>query len=98
LAKPTASLTSRSPNTSTVDRIPAGRLYRLAQFLKIPVAYFFDGLPAGGARPPDHVAGDAFPSRETTELVAAYYRIGDPKLRHCVAVVQLIRVMSEAAS
>ena len=63
--------------------------------MKTPVAYFFAGLP-GGARTADHatLAADAFPSPETAELVAAYYRIADPKLRRAVA--RLIRVMSEA--
>jgi transcriptional regulator with XRE-family HTH domain len=28
-----------------VDRISPGRLYRFAQFLRVPVMYFFEGLP-----------------------------------------------------
>jgi transcriptional regulator with XRE-family HTH domain len=78
-----------------VDRIPVSRLYHLACFLQIPVAYFFEGLPASASRSTDATVTDAaFPSRETTELVAAYYRIADPKRRRAIA--RLIRVMSEA--
>jgi hypothetical protein len=55
-------------------------------------------LPAVGTRPiaDAPLAADAFPSRETVELVAAYYRIADPKPRSAIA--RLIRVMGEAAS
>jgi hypothetical protein len=76
--------------------VPAGRRYRIARFLKIPVAYFFVGLPACRTSTTDAatLAADAFPSPETAELVAPYYRIADPKLRRAVA--RLIRVMSAA--
>jgi transcriptional regulator with XRE-family HTH domain len=78
-----------------VDCISAGRLYRIACFLKIPVAYFFQGLPGGTHTTNDATFAAASNSPETAELVAAYYRITDPKLRR--AVVALIRAMSEAA-
>jgi hypothetical protein len=32
-------------------------------------------------------AAAAFPSRETTDLIAAYYRIANPKLRRAVAAL-----------
>jgi hypothetical protein len=43
--------------------------------------------------PGDQLAPEAFHSRETTEIVAAYYGITDPKLRRAIA--RLILVMSK---
>jgi len=71
------------------NRIPASRLCGFARLLKVPVAYFFAGLPLTAA---DH-QDDALHSPETARLLAAYYRIAAAKRRR--AVYQFIRAMTE---
>jgi len=71
------------------SRVSAGRLYRLAEALGVPVSYFFDeaALVAGdGTSEPSERATSCEMhksiSRETLELLRAYYGISDPELRH----------------
>jgi transcriptional regulator with XRE-family HTH domain len=77
------------------NRIGASRLFDLARVLDVPVAYFFDDMaesveqasPRLIAGLPDEPAGysaNPMTRRETLELVRAYYRIEDPKVRQCV--------------
>ena len=77
------------------NRIGASRLYRVSQVLDVPVSYFFDEInaetaqPAGAAAPGETTAFEPVPAREggtmmrreTLELVRAYYRISDPRIR-----------------
>lgn len=72
------------------NRIGSSRLFQFSQVLDVPVSFFFDDIPtelmqdAGGVsdngqegyQSEDHLA-----RRETLELVRAYYRIGDDKVR-----------------
>ncbi len=75
------------------NRIGASRLFELTQILDVPVSFFFDdmddelkssegrmakGLRDRGQAP---LAPDPMAKRETLELVRAYYRIGDPRVR-----------------
>ena len=83
---------------SGANRISPSRLYGFARHLNVPIAYFFEGMPAAGRRDPAPVRAatvlaehDLF-SRETALLVEAYYRI-DPASRH--AVHSLIRSLSK---
>jgi transcriptional regulator with XRE-family HTH domain len=76
-----------------INRVSPSRLYRLARLLKVPVGYFFDGLPGTEADTSDALDGHALHRRETLELADAYYRITDPKRRH--AVYQFIRALTE---
>ena len=72
-----------------VNRVGASRLHQLGRVLDVPVSYFFDEMPA--AAPHGSAAGfaeekpgfehDPMARRETLELVRAYYRIGDEKVR-----------------
>jgi transcriptional regulator with XRE-family HTH domain len=83
---------------NTINRVSPSRLYRLARLLKIPVGYFFEGLPRGvtdATAANDHnVLGDhALHRLETLQFVAAYYRIADLKRRR--AVYQFLRAMTE---
>jgi len=79
------------------NRIGASRLHMLSKLLDVPVSYFYDGLPSTS----DEV--DATPikassrrdpttSRETLELVRAYYRIDEPSLRR--RLVDLARALN----
>lgn len=80
------------------NRIGAGRLYDLSRRLDVPIGYFFAGLgpekPVHADRsaqidpPPQH-------RRESADLIRAYYRIEDPKMRACM--VELCRAMARAA-
>lgn len=70
-------------------RMGASRLYQFSQILDVPVSFFFEEPPmAAGGRPPgpgdDQAADierDRMLSRETLELVRAYYRISGPENR-----------------
>ncbi len=77
------------------NRIGASRLYRLSQILDVPVAFFYDDMPAevrdAARKPPGNFEPGQAPyehtdeaaRRETLELVRAYYRIKpeDARLR-----------------
>ena len=75
------------------SRIAAGRLYRLARLLDVPVAYFYDGLPAEiqtkaarrsntsrGSRGGEVVA-TLYDERAVLRLVRAYLQIPDEQVR-----------------
>jgi transcriptional regulator with XRE-family HTH domain len=73
------------------NRIGASRMYDLSQVLDVPVSFFFDDMPeaarvySGGTgladRPQAVFEADSLNRRETLDLVRAYYRISDPKVR-----------------
>lgn len=75
------------------NRIGASRLFDLSRVLDVPVSFFFDDMsqdvpgraPAVELEIDDVSQGgfdvDPMARRETLELVRAYYRIGDPKVR-----------------
>ena len=72
------------------NRIGSSRLFQFSQVLDVPVSFFFDDIPAEllqqaggvsdngqeGYQSEDHLA-----RRETLELVRAYYKITDEKVR-----------------
>ena len=83
------------------NRIGASRLYQISQILGVPVSYFFDEMDqltavanenapasAGAAR------DDLVAKRETLELVRAYYRIVNPKVRR--GIVDMIRAIGRS--
>jgi transcriptional regulator with XRE-family HTH domain len=67
------------------NRIGASRLHHLAHILEVPVQFFYDEMdgahPAGRAEDATGFESDPMMRRETLELVRAYYRIQDDKLR-----------------
>lgn len=74
------------------NRIGASRLFDLCRVLDVPVGFFFDDMPDEvAARSPGQIRGmaeiqaefepDPMAKRETLELVRAYYKISDPKVR-----------------
>ncbi len=74
------------------NRISASRLFDLSRLFDVPVQFFFDDMPtAVVASSPAQGGGKAkkLPSyqpnpmttRETMELVRAYYKITDPQIR-----------------
>ncbi len=75
------------------NRISASRLYDLSRVLDVPIQYFFDDMssevaassPAQGggkAKKPPSYEPDPMASRETMELVRAYYKIEDADVRN----------------
>jgi len=76
------------------NRIGASRLYQLGQVLDVSVSYFFEEMPGEVQKTRGDYASksnaavlenvqvsDPMARRETLELVRAYYRIEDPKVR-----------------
>ena len=77
------------------NRVGSSRLFQLSRVLDVPVSYFFDEMSAETAArakaavtdpglaedPGAGYQADPMTKRETLELVRAYYRITDPKLR-----------------
>ncbi len=84
-----------------VNRIGASRLFTLSKVLSVPIAFFFEEMPralAAGAKARGFsdasvtFEADLMDSRETAELIRAYYRIEDSKQRRLV--LELLRFMA----
>ena len=74
------------------NRIGSSRLFDLSRVLDVPIGFFFDEMSdETAAKSPRQITGmaetqstyepDPMAKRETLELVRAYYRINDPKVR-----------------
>jgi transcriptional regulator with XRE-family HTH domain len=79
------------------NRISSSRLYEFAKVLDVPVSFFFDEMPSnaltgrpmsgrgrkgfGEAATPFDQGKDPLIKRETLELVRAYYKIRDSRVR-----------------
>ncbi len=74
------------------NRISASRLFDLLRVLDVPLEYFFDDMPPevaasslakgrGKAKKLPSYEPDPMATRETLELVRAYYKISDPQVR-----------------
>ncbi|WP_374763771.1 helix-turn-helix domain-containing protein [Yunchengibacter salinarum] len=77
------------------NRIGSSRLFRISNALDVPVSYFFEGAETkmpGYDPVPEGIDGDTFEKQETQELVEAYYRIADPRIRK--KVLGLARLLS----
>jgi transcriptional regulator with XRE-family HTH domain len=70
-----------------INRVAAGRLYRIAQALAVDVGYFYEGLQTGGGSVPS-------PNRRMLlDLARSFLNIPDPK--HRDAVAKLARALAE---
>ena len=63
------------------NRISASRLYELAQLFDVPVSYFYEGMEEGSSAPS---RDEVLTTRETLELVKAYYAISDARVRDSI--------------
>jgi len=70
------------------NRMGASRLHEISCILDVPVSFFFEEMtpetaagPPGLAEEPKEMEYDPLAKRETLELVRAYYRIADPRVR-----------------
>jgi len=85
-----------------VNRIGASRLFDLAHVLGVPVQFFYDDAPAGGAeagvtagfaeRPAESYVVEFLSGREGLELNKAFVRIADPRVRR--SIVELVRALA----
>ncbi len=84
-----------------MNRISAGRLYQFSKILDVPVAYFYDQF-AGKSRftatlgmadndQEEFTMGDLMQSKETIDLIRAYYSIDNPEIRK--DIMKFIRSM-----
>ena len=68
-----------------MNRIGSSRLFRIAAALDVPISYFFEGADThvNGEESPvsETFDTDAFLRDETQDLVKAYYKITDPRVR-----------------
>ncbi|MFN3744081.1 MAG: helix-turn-helix domain-containing protein [Hyphomicrobiaceae bacterium] len=89
-----------------INRIGASRLFELSRVLGVPVQFFYEDAPVGGAqqsqtpgfaeRPSDSHVFEFLSSREGLELNRAFSRITDPKVRK--SVLDLVRSLADEAS
>lgn len=85
------------------NRIGASRLYRLSRILDVDVTYFYEDMPAEvkkGTKGLAEAAGKDFEAerlskRETLELVRAYYRVTDRKIRK--RIFELIKAIARGS-
>jgi transcriptional regulator with XRE-family HTH domain len=69
-----------------INRVSAGRLFEIAQVLRVPVSYFFDGIDTEGGR----AAGPR--ERMCLELARNFSQISNEK--HQEALSQLARALA----
>jgi len=77
------------------NRIGAGRLFQIAEYLGVPSSHFFEGLPgvgANGARGPGEAASMAT-GEEVRQLTAAFGAISEPSTR--ASVLALVRSLAD---
>lgn len=74
---------------SGANRISAARLWELARALDVPVSYFYTGLD-GAAGDLASSADERMDSKETFELVRAYYDMAEPARRRMLALTQAL--------
>ena len=92
------------------NRVGSSRLFDLARVLDVPIAYFFEDMEANvAAKSPSRLMGvsesklqpyaaepDPLAKRETLELVRAYYKIGEPRVRK--RIFELTKALARASS
>ncbi len=85
-----------------VNRMGSSRLYEFSKILSVPVSYFFDEMEksATTAVPASGVSEDSpefehekMSSRETLEMMRAYYRISEPRIRK--RIFELVKALAE---
>lgn len=85
------------------NRIGASRLQQIARVLQVPVAFFFEDAPDGGAgaagfaeaQSPNYVT-DFLSSSEGLALNRAFVRIADAKVRK--RIIDLVEAVADKAS
>lgn len=82
-----------------VNRIGAGRLFDLARILDVGILYFYADLVDESSGRPGFAEDEAPPptpplqTQETTQLLAAFARVHDPKVRR--RILDLVRTLAD---
>jgi transcriptional regulator with XRE-family HTH domain len=93
------------------NRISSSRLYEFARVLDVPVSYFFEEMPShvragrpasgrgrksfGEPATPFEQDKDPLIKRETLELVRAYYKIREPRVRK--RIFEMVKTVGAAS-
>jgi transcriptional regulator with XRE-family HTH domain len=93
------------------NRIGSSRLFEFTKVLDVPVSYFFDEMPSnalagrpmsgrgrkgfGEAATPFEQEKDPLIKRETLELVRAYYKIREPRVRK--RIFEMVKAVGAAS-
>jgi transcriptional regulator with XRE-family HTH domain len=93
------------------NRIGSSRLFEFAKVLDVPVSYFFDEMPSnalagrpmsgrgkkgfGEASTPFETEKDPLVKRETLELVRAYYKIRESRVRR--RIFEMVKAVGAAS-
>ena len=77
-----------------MNRISASRLWDIADAMRVPVGFFFEGLKDEDVPAEDGMPADLLADREALELVRSYYSIPEDQRRR---LFDLARVLSDAA-
>lgn len=83
------------------NRIFASRLFHLARVLRVPVAYFYQGLSEGGAaeeaaeaaEPGGGTLNDLLGRTDSLKLIQAFNKISDPGIRR--QIYALVKTVGE---
>jgi len=82
------------------NRVSASKLYGMAQFLGVPIAYFFDGLEEAQGAPPlvaedgvERSISEFLNTPEGVELARMFPKINRPRMRR--QVLELVRAAAE---
>lgn len=85
------------------NRISAARLWQLSEALEVPVGYFYDGLTDAAQREqalgegPGEAGGEVLGSKETLDLIRAYYQLGERPRRRLLDLAKSLNGEHEAA-
>lgn len=84
------------------NRMGSSRLYEFSKILKVPVSYFFDGFEREEGHENDYMMAESttpefeheqLTSRETMEMMRAYYKIASPRVRK--SVFDMVKALAE---
>ncbi len=82
------------------NRMSAARLWQLAEILEVPISYFYEGLTRDQRehleRSEDGEANDTMASKETQDLIHAYYQLGERPRRRLLDLAKAMNGELEA--
>jgi transcriptional regulator with XRE-family HTH domain len=80
------------------NRMSAARLWQLAEVLEVPVSYFYEGLTRDQRESIEREtsSSEAFASKETQDLIHAYYQLGERPRRRLLDLAKAMNGEVEA--
>jgi transcriptional regulator with XRE-family HTH domain len=82
------------------NRMSAARLWQLAEVLEVPVSYFYEGLTRDNRESPAAEsaasANETLASKETQDLIHAYYQLGERPRRRLLDLAKAMNGEIEA--